>query len=68
MTLSFYRAKSHLFQNRKQLGFSRFVFSANRNPGFEILPLLETLRLTNLRSATRAYEMGTKGTMYPGPD
>jgi len=36
--LSFYRSKSHSFQNPKKAGFPRFLFSATRNPGFKILP------------------------------
>jgi len=41
MILSFYRSKSHSFQNPKKTGFSGFPFSATRNPGFKILPRIE---------------------------
>jgi len=38
MILSFYRSKSHSFQNPKKSRFSRVFFSVTRNPGFKILP------------------------------
>jgi len=38
MILSFYRSKSHSFQNPKKTGVPGFLFSATRNPGFRIFP------------------------------
>jgi len=38
MILSFYRSKSHSFQNPKKTCFSGFLFSVTRNAGFKILP------------------------------
>ena len=41
MILSFYHAKSHLFQNLKQLEFSQVFYSATRNLGLKIFPRIE---------------------------
>jgi len=38
MILSFYRSKSHSFQNPEKTGFPVFFCSAARNLGFKILP------------------------------
>jgi len=45
MILTFYRSKSHSFQNPKKTGFPGFFFSVTRNPGFKIL-----LRIGNTRN------------------
>ena len=44
MILSFYRSKSHSFQNPIKTGFPGFLFLATRNPGLKILPQLGNTR------------------------
>jgi len=52
MILSFYRSKSHSFQDPKKTGFPWFLFSATRNPGFKILPRIGNTACSRVKFAS----------------